>query len=181
MLTDLQQRKLTKLFSMYDSDYTGVLVRNDFELLFKKLATLRDWSKRSPRYIVLEEKLMYKWQRLEKQADTHDNDQVSIDEWLAYYDEVLADSQDCAAMVADLIELVFDVFDQDEDGKVNQQEWGQLLAAFNESPVYAPLVFPALDKDHDGWLTKGEIRELFVNFCYSDEPDELANQMFGPY
>ena len=84
-------------------------------------------------------------------------------------------------MVADLIELVFEVFDQDEDGKVNQAEWGQLLAAFNESPVYAPLVFPSLDQDHDGWLTKGEIRELFINFCYSDDPNEPANQMFGPY
>ena len=70
MLTDLQKRKLTKLFSMYDSDYTGVLVKKDFELMFKKLATLRNWSKRSPRYIVLEEKLMYKWQRLEKKRPT---------------------------------------------------------------------------------------------------------------
>jgi len=181
MLTDLQQRKLTKLFSMYDSDYTGVLVKNDFELLFKKLATLRNWSKRSPRCIVLEEKLMHKWKRLEQKADTHDNDEVSIDEWLAYYDEVLGDAKDCSVMVADLIELVFDVFDQDEDGKVNQVEWGQLLAAFNESPVYAPLVFPALDQDGDGWLTKEEIRGLFVNFCCSNDPDELANQMFGPY
>ena len=30
MLTDLQKRKLTKLFSMYDSDYTGVLVKKRF-------------------------------------------------------------------------------------------------------------------------------------------------------
>lgn len=181
MLTDLQIRKLMKLFSMYDSDYTGVLVKKDFELMFKKLSTLRNWSRRSPRCIVLEEKLMQKWKGLEQKADTHDNDQVSIDEWLAYYDEVLSDAKTSAAMVAELIELVFDVFDRDEDGKVNQQEWGELLAVFNESPVYAPLVFPLMDKDGDGWLTKGEIREMFIKFCYSDEPEEPANGMFGPY
>lgn len=181
MLTDLQKRKLTKLFSMYDSDYTGVLVKKDFELMFKKLSTLRNWSKRSPRYIVLEEKLMRRWQGLEQKADTHDNDQVSLEEWFAYYDELLTDAQASPAMIADLIELVFDVFDQNEDGKINQAEWGQLLAAFNESPVYAPIVFPTLDQDQDGWLTKDEVRGLFINFCYSEDPNEPANQMFGPY
>lgn len=181
MLTDLQKRKLTKLFSMYDSDYTGVLVKKDFELMFKKLSTFRDWSKRSPRCIVLEDKLMRKWQGLDEKADTHKNDQVSIDEWLAYYDEILADSYACSEIVASLIEIIVDVFDQDEDGKLNQEEWGHLLAAFNESPVYAPIIFPTLDKDQDGWLTKEEIRELFKAFCYSDDPNEPANQMFGPY
>jgi Ca2+-binding EF-hand superfamily protein len=181
MLSDLQKRKLTKLFSMYDSDYTGTLVKKDFELLFKKLSTLRNWSKRSPRCIVLENKLMRKWQALRQKADTHQNQEVSIEEWLAYYDEVLADTQACSELVAELIELIFDVFDQDEDGKINQTEWGYLLAAFNESPVYAPLVFPVLDQDQDGWLTKAEIRELFQTFCCSDDPDAPANHMFGPY
>ncbi|MGF1569757.1 MAG: EF-hand domain-containing protein [Nodosilinea sp.] len=77
--------------------------------------------------------------------------------------------------------LIFDIFDQDEDGKINQEEWGQLLAAFNESPVYAPLVFPALDADQDGWLTKTEMLELFQGFCYSDDSSSPANGMFGPY
>ncbi|MGD1861566.1 MAG: EF-hand domain-containing protein [Leptolyngbyaceae cyanobacterium] len=181
MLTDLQKRKLTKLFSMYDSDYTGVLVKKDFEIMFKKLSTFRNWSKRSPRCILLEDKLMRKWQGLDKKADTHDNDEISIGEWLAYYDEVLADSQTCSEIVAELIELVFDVFDKDEDGKIGQTEWGQLLAAFNESPVYASTIFPTLDADQDGWLTKTEIRDLFNRFCTGDDADDPANQMFGPY
>jgi Ca2+-binding EF-hand superfamily protein len=181
MLTALQKRKLTKLFSMFDSDYTGSLIKKDFELLFKRLATLRNWSKRSPRCLVLEEKLMQKWRWLEAKADTHDDDAISLEEWFAYYDEVLADAKACADMVGSLIELIFDVFDQDEDGKIDQAEWGQCLTAFNESPVYASIVFPTIDMDHDGWLTKSEVRSLFINFCYSDEPDEPANQMFGPY
>lgn len=174
MLTDLQQRKLTKLFSMYDSDYTGVLVKKDFELMFKKLSTLRNWSLRSPRCLVLQDKLMRKWQELEKKADTAHKKQVSRAEWLAYYDDGLEE-------ILSLMDLIFDVFDQDEDGKVNQAEWGQLLAAFNESPVYAPLVFPPLDADQDGWLTKAEFLQHFSAFCCSDEADNLANSMFGPY
>jgi len=174
MLTDLQQRKLTKLFSMYDSDYTGVLVKKDFELMFNKLSTLRNWSLRSPRCLVLQDKLMRKWQGLEKKADTAHKKQVSRAEWLAYYDDGLEE-------ILSLMDLIFDVFDQDEDGKVNQAEWGQLLAAFNESPVYAPLVFPPLDADQDGWLTKAEFLQHFSAFCCSDEADNLANGMFGPY
>ena len=181
MLTDLQQRKLTKLFSMYDSDYTGVLVKKDFELMFKKLSTLRNWSLRSPRCLVLQDKLMRKWQGLEKKADTAHNHQVCRAEWLAYYDDCLTDTELHAEDIISLMELIFDVFDQDEDGKVNQAEWGQLLAAFNESPVYAPLVFPPLDADQDGWLTKAEFLQHFSAFCCSDEEDNPANGMFGPY
>lgn len=181
MLTDLQKRKLTKLFSLYDSNYTGVLVKKDFELMFEKLSTLRNWSRRSPRCIVLEDKLMRKWQKLRQKADTHQNKEVSIDEWLVYYDEVLADPQAYAEEIADLMDLIFDVFDSDEDGKINQQEWGHLLAAFNESPVYAPLVFPALDANQDGWLAKEEVLQLFRDFCSGDDPQSSANSMFGPY
>ncbi|MBE9157188.1 calcium-binding protein [Nodosilinea sp. LEGE 06152] len=181
MLTDLQQRKLTKLFSMYDSDYTGVLVKKDFELMFKKLSTLRNWSLRSPRCLVLQDKLMRKWQGLEKKADTAHNHQVSRAEWLAYYEDGLSDTELHAEDIISLMDLIFDVFDQDEDGKVNQEEWGQLLAAFNESPVYAPLVFPPLDTDQDGWLTKAEFLEHFSAFCCSDDADNPANGMFGPY
>lgn len=181
MLTDLQKRKLTKLFSMYDSDYTGILVKEDFELMFKKLTTLRNWSQRSSRYLVLQDKLMRKWQRLAKKADTSHNKQVSRAEWLAYYEEVMADSQTCSEEIVGLMDLIFDVFDQDEDGKVSQTEWGQLLSVFNESPVYAPLIFPGLDGDQDGYLTKQEVAKLFEDFCCGSDPDSLANSMFGPY
>lgn len=181
MLTDLQKRKLTKLFSMYDSDYTGILVKDDFKLMFEKLSTLRNWSLRSPRCLVLQDKLMRKWKGLAAKADTSANKQVSRAEWLAYYDEVLADSKTCSEEIASLMDLIFDIFDQDEDGKISQAEWGQLLAAFNESPVYAPLIFPTLDADQDGWLTKAEMLQLFQDFCYSDDPDNPANGMFGPY
>lgn len=181
VLTDLQKRKLTKLFSMYDSDYTGTLVKDDFELMFKKLSTLRNWSRRSPRCLVLQDKLMRKWQGLAQKADTSHNQEVSLPEWLTYYDEILANTKAYSEEVASLMELIFDVFDQNEDGKVNQEEWGQLLAAFNESPVHAPLIFPSLDNNQDGWLTKAEILRLFHDFCYSDESDNPANRMFGPY
>lgn len=181
MLTDLQRRKLIKFFSLYDSDYTGVLVKKDFELMFQKLSTLRNWSRRSPRYILLEDKLMNKWKKLRQKADTHQNKEVSIDEWLAYYEEMLATPQARDEEIAGLMELIFEVFDADEDGKINQQEWGQLLAVFNQSPVYAPLVFPLLDADQDGWLSKAEMLKLFQDFCFGDDPDSSANQMFGPY
>lgn len=181
MLTDLQKRKLTKLFSMYDSDYTGTLVKADFELMFKKLSTLRNWSLRSPRCLVLQDKLIRKWQGLAKKADTSHNKEVSRAEWLAYYDDMLADPKACEAEIASLMELIIDIFDQDEDGKLAQAEWGQLLAAFNVSPVYAPLVFPSLDANQDGWITRDELLQLFRNFCYSDDPNEPANSMFGPY
>ena len=46
--------------------------------------------------------------------------------------------------------------------------------------MYAPLVSPRLDANGDGWLTKAEMLTLFHDFCYSDDPGNPANNMFGP-
>ncbi|KAB1984653.1 calcium-binding protein, partial [Haemophilus parainfluenzae] len=39
----------------------------------------------------------------------------------------------------------------------------------------------SLDTDQDGWLTKDQVMQLFHDFCYSDDPANPANGMFGPY
>ncbi|MGD2181573.1 EF-hand domain-containing protein [Lusitaniella coriacea] len=181
MLSELQKRKLTKLFSMYDANCDGVLVYKDFENMVKKLADLRRWSSRSSKYLILNETFMKRWKTLQKDADTSRNKEISIEEWLYYYEEILGDEKKYNEQVNALIQLVFDAFDKDGDGKISQEEWGELLGAYNISPVYAPLVFPKLDANGDGFLTKEELVQLIYDFYYSDDSEHPANSMFGPY
>ena len=181
MLTELQTRKLIKLFSMYDAQYKGFIDCDDFDNIAKKLAGRRNWSLRSPRYITLSSQLTYDWKCLKRDADKVHDKHISIDEWLDYYDGVLSDSAKYQKSAQHLMDLVFDAFDHDEDGKICAGEWGEFLSVFNVSPVYAPMVFPKLDGDNSGFLTKDEIKSLFHDFFYSDDPNAPGNQMFGPY
>jgi Ca2+-binding EF-hand superfamily protein len=181
MLTDLQKRKLIKLFSMYDADYKGFITRDDFENIAKKLANRRNWSLRSPRYITLSNQFTYDWKCLKRDANADSDKQVSLDEWINYYDAVLSDPDAYQKSAQQLMDLVFDAFDHDEDGKVCSDEWGDFLSVFNVSPVYAPIVFPSLDIDGSGFLNKSEVKSAFHDFFYSDDVNCPANEMFGPF
>ncbi len=181
MLTDLQKRKLIKLFSMYDANYKGTIDHDDFDNIAKKLAQRRNWSLRSPRYITLANQLTYDWKCLKRNADKQHDKHISREEWLNYYDAVLSDPEQYQKSVQQLMDLVFDAFDHQENGKISAEEWGEFLSVFNVSPVYAPMVFPMLDGDGNGFLSKEEVKKLFHDFFYSDDPHAPANEMFGPY
>jgi len=181
MVTEIQRRKLVKLFSMYDTNNTGSVSRSDFDLLFKKMSSLRNWSLRSPKCLVLQDKLTRMWTNLSKQADLTHNKQVSLAEWLVYKESVLSHEQAYTDEVKSLMELLFDVFDKNGDGYISQDEWGEFLSAYNVSPVYAAEVFPALKKAEEGRLTKEELTALVYDFYYSNDPNNPANSMFGPY
>jgi len=181
MLTELQKRKLTKFFSMYDNRCDGVLICQDFESLIKKIANLKNLGLRSPKYYALQDQLMRKWNDLQNEADVNRDQKVSLEEWLNYYSSVLSDKERYHQTLRSLKATMFDAFDDDNNGKISQQEWAQLLSVYNISPVYAELVFPQLDANHDGFLTKDEMLHLIYDFFYSDDPTAIANSMFGPY
>ncbi|NEO84981.1 MAG: calcium-binding protein [Spirulina sp. SIO3F2] len=181
MLTDLQKRKLMKLFSMYDANCDGSLVSQDFDAVAQKLSGIAGWSTRSPKCLTLTHQLSQKWKRLKGSADSDRDQQISIDEWFCYYDEVLADKKRYAEQVKSLQELIFDVFDANGDGELSADEWAKLLSVYNISPVYVSIIFPKLDADQDGVLKKADVLALMDEFFYSDDPNAPGNLVFGPY
>ncbi|MFW6359052.1 MAG: EF-hand domain-containing protein [Chroococcales cyanobacterium] len=181
MLTPLQQRKLMKLFCLYDTNNDGAIVRQDFEKIVKKLADFKGWGLRSSKYHILNGKYMQEWKSLEKQADASHNHQVNLEEWFNHYDRLLSDETKYQEEVKTRSELIFEVFDTDQDEKLTQSDWAELLRVYNVSVIYAPLIFPKLDITQDDFLSKEEVLQLFDDFYYSDDPERPANWMFGPY
>lgn len=181
MLTDLQSRKLIKYFSMYDADCSGCIVAQNFEKIAQKLANRRNWSLRSPRYLTLINQFEYDWKHLKEAADKSHNREVNLEEWLAYYDQILNNPDQYHQSLRTLMNLVIEAFDADEDGKICESEWGEFLSIFNVSPVYAHRVFPLIDANRSGYLDRDNLMKLLDDFFYSDDPETPANQMFGPY
>lgn len=181
MLTEFQKRKLVKLFSMYDTTHNGRLAHQDFEKITKRIIDLRNWSKRSPRCQILIHKYEYKWKRLIEKADKAHNQEISLDEWFNYHDAILNNQTLYQEEVQSLMEIVVEALDDDEDGKLTQQDWGKLLSVYSISPVYAASVFSKLDTDQNGFLTNAEVLQMIFDFYHSDQPEVPANSMFGPY
>ncbi|MDA0269196.1 MAG: calcium-binding protein [Cyanobacteria bacterium] len=181
MLTELQNRKLLKLFCMYDGDRDGFLVCQDFEKIASKLATIKNLGSRSPKFMMLRERMVKAWKNLLKQADASGDKKISLEEWLAYHDEVLSDRATYTAEVQAVMELIFDMFDTDGNGTICAQEWAELFQVYNIHPAYAPSTFKQLDANQDGCLSKDEVLALIDEFFCGDNAGAIANAMFGPY
>lgn len=181
MLSKLQKRKLTKFFSMYDTNCNGYLAKKDFESFCKRLAGLRDWSLRSPWYVGLSTQLDRDWKALKDSADKDQDSKISLDEWLDYYDCLLNDPQKYEERVKSLMEMVFGAFDQNKAGTINLHEWAGLLSVYNVSPIYAPLAFERLQIDPSQVIDKDHMLTFIRDFFYSDDQNTPANGMFGPY
>ncbi len=181
MLTDIQVRKLTKLFGLYDTNDDGVLVHQDFINLGRRLAAIRRRLRASPHQERILAHLEQDWISLCAAADRNHDAQITLDEWLAYYDGVLDDIKQYMSRIIALVTLLFDAFDQDGDGRISEREWMDLLAVFNVLPIYASSVFLNLDINQDGSLNQDEVLNLIHDFFYLSEPYAPANFIFGPY
>lgn len=181
MLTELQTRKLLKLFCMYDGDRNGFLVQKDFEKIATRIATVKNLGSRSPKVVALKERFLRVWKSLVSVADTTGDKKVCFEEWLAYYDEVLGDKERYLKEVQSLMKLIFEVFDENGDGQMSQEEWAELFQVYNVHPAYAPRTFAQLDMNGDGCLSRDEILVMMDDFFCGDDEKSVANSMFGPY
>jgi Ca2+-binding EF-hand superfamily protein len=182
-LTDLQKRKLMKLFSMYDADNTGVLKLHNFQTLIDRLAALRNWHSDSSEYSRLTDKFMHRWLhiRAEVKDKLHRSKEgsITLEEWLLYYDQVLHDAtyQDHIREVAN---LVFDAVDTDMSDHLDQEEWHHLFQVYGIPVIYAPESFAKIDTDQDNRLSRADVLQRIEEFYYSQDPDAPGNFMFGP-
>lgn len=181
MLTELQTRKLLKLFCMYDGDHNEYLVQKDFEKIATKIAVAKNLGSRSPKVLALKERFLQVWKSLMSKADASGDKRICLSEWLAYYDAVLNDQDKYLKEVQSLMKLIFEVFDDNNDGQLSQAEWAQLFQVYNVHPAYAPKAFKQLDMNGDGSLSRDEILVLIDDFFCGDDLDSVANAMFGPY
>lgn len=183
MLTELQKRKLMKLFCMYDACNLGVLEIADFERLAQKLAELRGWKPGTVDYERIISQFLIRWNRIRAEIketlNIRNDGRVNLDEWLTYYDIVLSDRSHEKEVLA-LAEAVFNVVDVDESGHLDKDEWTALFRVYNIPVIYVEETFARIDLDGNGMLTKEEVLNMIQEFYYSYDPNATGNYMFGP-
>ncbi|PZU99993.1 MAG: hypothetical protein DCE90_01525 [Pseudanabaena sp.] len=183
MLSNLKRRKLTKLFTMYDACNSGSLKFADYEQIVSRLATLRGFKIDSNEYQKMIEKYGFQWikmrgdikELLQKKQETN----VSLDEWLAYHEIVLQNS-DHQKLIRSLDELLFDTVDVDRSNNLDLAEWKTLFSIFNIPVVYADESFQQIDCNGDGSITREELFPILEEFYYSEDENAIGNKVFGP-
>lgn len=85
MLSDLQTKKLTRYFQVYDIDDDGRIAATDFERIIENVRVLHGAGNGSKGYDGLRVAYVNLWNRLREGADGDLDGGIDLDEWLAYW------------------------------------------------------------------------------------------------
>ncbi len=180
MLTELQKKKLTRYFRVYDIDDDGVIGSRDFERVLENLRILHGLSGQSLDFHALRAGFLQRWAGLCNAADQDSDGQVDLSEWLQYWDGVLADDIRYDSEVTTLAYRLIDLFDTDESGAIGANEFCDFFGAYGLSAALAREIFLDIDVNGDGQISRAELQAMAHEFYRSDDPDAPGNRLFGP-
>ena len=180
MLSELQTKKWTRLFQVYDADSNGVVEREDFEAIFQNVATARKLTPGSPQYETIHAKFMEDWTHLQKDADRNNNGRIELSEWLEHGDRRI-NSQQMYQTVIDIANQIFELLDLNGDGTISLEEYKIIYQGWRLPSNLAEEIFPKLDLNGDGVISQDEFVELVRQFHMSNDPDAPGNLFFGYY
>lgn len=181
MLTDLQRRKLTRYFRVYDVDDDGRMGNSDFERIVENVRILHGVSPGSTRYCALRDAYMIRWDALRGFADANSDGSVDLEEWLGYWSELLDSPKRYAEEIIEVTDRIFGMFDADQDGVLGADEFCDFFGVFGLKTALARQVFLDIDLDGDGTITRAEFLEMADQFYRSNDPEAPGNKLFGPY
>lgn len=179
-LTDLQKRKLTRFFKVYDQNQDGVIERADYILLADNISKAKDFALDSPLSARLRECMLQVWSNLEIIADKNHDGSVTLEEFLDYRDELHQDEVKYNDLVTAGLTL-FDVMDDNQDGQIELPEFKLFYSFFQLDESLATEVFAQLDVKQMGYLTREQLRTYSREFNLGNDPDAIGNKLFGPY
>lgn len=179
MLTALQRRKIRHLFDVYDVRRDGFLERDDYEALADAAAIARGHRRGTDEHEAVTRAFYTRFHRLKAIADFSRG--VAPDEWVDFFEIVLADDRAFDQVVGATVDFVFELFDLNEDDVLDAEKLARLRRAFGIRADDGDALFARLDTDRDGVLSAAEVRAAIGDFLRSDDPAAPANGFFGPY
>ncbi|MEM7531122.1 MAG: EF-hand domain-containing protein [Chloroflexota bacterium] len=181
MLTDLQTRKFTRMFHMFDVDGNGFVEEVDYLQAVQNLKELYGVAEDSDEYHQLYQGQMGIWQFVCGIADKDLDNRVTLNEFLEGYDFFIQDEEAMNSLLMGMTETMLTLSDTNGDGKLDVSGYIGNLVAFNISEDEARETFNRLDRDQDGYLTRDELTQAVKEFFTSNEPDSPGNWLLGAY
>lgn len=181
MLTDLQRKKLTRYFRVYDVDDNNRIGPGDFERVVESVRILHGLATNSPGHQGLRDGFLRRWESLRKSADADQDGSVDLAEWLDYWDHLIETDEQYEAEVTEIAARLFEIFDADEDGLLGADEFCDFYGVYGLPSALARRVFLDLDLDGNAVISRTELMEMVHQFYRGTDPNAPGNQLFGPY
>jgi Ca2+-binding EF-hand superfamily protein len=157
MLSEIQTKKLTYYFGLYDYDKDGYITEADLKKITANIAELRGWKQGWQIYDAAETVMM------------------------AHEEYMLQSEERYQEYAVQMTEGVFDILDEDGDGILTAENYRMLFLIFGMPGELANDSFNQIDLDHDGRIDLKDIHQSVREFHCSNNIDDPGNFMFGPW
>lgn len=179
MLSDLQKRKVSRLFQIFDANGDGYIEPSDAERIAKRFASIRGWSEESDEYEELKQLYQEGIEAIDPFLD--DDERADLDAYIRFHDQILNIPGAYQQAIGQLADFIFHVLDADSDGRIGVDEVRQFYQAYAIDEDLASEAFAKLDVDGDGFLSHDEIKDAVSQFYLSSDPDARGNWLLGTF
>ncbi|MEQ6119743.1 hypothetical protein [Reichenbachiella sp. MALMAid0571] len=179
MLTEFQQKKIAKLFKFWDANGNGVLDQKDYEEVAERLSSERGWAPGTDKYNFLRQRLIEDWNEARKFADTNNDNQISLEEWLVFCEAFMGNKDMYQITVTNVADAIIDGVDVDENGLIEEKEWELLFKVYGKPKEEATYAYAMMSENGTIEIDKAKVLSLLNDFFYSNDEDAKGNYMFG--
>lgn len=179
MLSELQRASLSQYFRVYDIDDNGRIGPLDFARVVENVRYAKGLPEGSEGHRALRAAYRGWWEALRLSADVDYNGEVDLDEWLTYWEDVLASKERYDAEIETIVKLLLEIFDGDGDGVLQRDEMEELFGAYGLSAELARVVFDSLDKNDNHELSHDELIQAGSEFYRGHNPNAPWVRLFG--
>ncbi|HET9985186.1 MAG TPA: EF-hand domain-containing protein [Longimicrobiales bacterium] len=178
MLSDLQQRKIERMFEILDTDANGYIEPSDLVRLAGAVATAVGLRPTSPEFEAIRWRYLASWDEARPFFDRRGR--VGREDYLRYHEQLVSMPAAFESRMRSLADFVFSLLDADGDGRITQDELSRFQQAHGVPESLSRMIFPLLDLDGDGHVSAAEMREMLPQYFLSADPAEPGNWLFGP-
>jgi Ca2+-binding EF-hand superfamily protein len=174
MLSELQTRKITRLFNALDADGNGYFEATDLDLLAERLG-----EGRSPEQAAA---LREMYRKLWERSAPHTRDgRIDLDGFLQHQSGLLGSPEAFDNTLRPFTAFMIQVIDSDGDGLLSPAEMEHFYRAYRVGDAaLARATFQKLDIDGDGYISREEMAQHIRDFFLSSEETAPGNELFGP-
>jgi Ca2+-binding EF-hand superfamily protein len=180
MTTELQDRKLAKVFNYLDADGNGVLELEDILAYASRLMSAFSEDPTAPKGQAVLDSFHSFWQELLSSIDMDGDRRISPEEWqLGFASAYIDDPAGYERAFRPAAEAVLNLADTDNNGTLERDEFARVQTAMRVAGDDVDAAFDHLDADNSNSLSVDELLTAVQEYFTSADPDAPGNWFYG--
>jgi hypothetical protein len=177
MLSEMQRRKITRMFRLFDQDSDGQMVWGDYARVSTRLVDAIELPRTTPEGAELLDSYRVEWDEIAGGPDGT----VALDRWLAYRGEQLSVRDAFEVNIAPYILTIATNLDRDRDGVLVRDDLWRYLGLYQMPDADRDLALARLAPPGARPITYVGLEDLVREFYYSNNPEAPGSWFLGPF